>query len=89
MSADVERITTGVTVVHELWAGLVSIGIALWLLDRLLGVAVAASAGLVICKSSILFSSVRVDCLQEQLPCFVARLWPFCSETSSRIGLRQ
>lgn len=32
MSADVERICTGLRQVHELWASILEIGLALWLL---------------------------------------------------------
>ncbi|KAI9647609.1 hypothetical protein NHQ30_003994 [Ciborinia camelliae] len=42
MSTDVERITTGFVVVHELWAGLIQVGITTWLLKTQLGVACVA-----------------------------------------------
>ncbi|KAF7853664.1 hypothetical protein EAF04_010655 [Stromatinia cepivora] len=42
MSTDIERITTGFVVVHELWAGLIQVGITTWLLKTQLGVACVA-----------------------------------------------
>lgn len=39
MSADIERIDMGWRTVHEIWANLVEIGIALYLLQRQLGIA--------------------------------------------------
>ncbi|KAI9848831.1 MAG: hypothetical protein M1837_006347 [Sclerophora amabilis] len=42
MSADVERIGTGMRYMHEAWASVVDIGLALWLLQRQLGLASAA-----------------------------------------------
>ena len=38
MSADIERIDMGWRTAHEVWANIVEIGIALWLLERQLGV---------------------------------------------------
>jgi ATP-binding cassette, subfamily C (CFTR/MRP), member 1 len=49
MSADIERIDMGWRTAHEIWANLVEIGIAIFLLERQLGVAclvpVATSIG--------------------------------------------
>lgn len=42
MSADVERIVTGLRQVHELWASFVEIALAIWLLYRELRVAAFA-----------------------------------------------
>ncbi|TVY85161.1 ABC transporter [Lachnellula suecica] len=41
MSADVERITTGWQTMHELWANVIEIGLAIYLLERQLGAACA------------------------------------------------
>jgi ATP-binding cassette subfamily C (CFTR/MRP) protein 1 len=41
MSADIERITTGWQTIHELWANLIEIAIAIYLLNRQLGAACA------------------------------------------------
>lgn len=46
MSADVERIGTGLRQMHDVWAGLIEIGLAMWLLATQLGVA-AVAAGIV------------------------------------------
>lgn len=39
MSADVERITDGIRPLHDFWASIIQIGIALYLLERQMGVA--------------------------------------------------
>lgn len=39
MSTDVERISNGTTHIHETWANIVEVAIAIWLLERQLGVA--------------------------------------------------
>lgn len=41
MSADIERITTGWQTMNELWAAIIEIGLALYLLQRQLGAACA------------------------------------------------
>lgn len=50
MSADIERITTGWERVHELWANLIEIGLAIYLLQRELGVACAIPVGVALCR---------------------------------------
>lgn len=42
MSTDVDRIELGLRYVHELWANVVQIGLATWLLQRELGLACIA-----------------------------------------------
>jgi hypothetical protein len=37
MGTDIERITTNLRTVHELWASIIEISIALWLLGRQIG----------------------------------------------------
>jgi hypothetical protein len=41
MSADIERITTGWQTMHEIWANLIELCVAIYLLQRQLGVACA------------------------------------------------
>ncbi|KAL4804941.1 P-loop containing nucleoside triphosphate hydrolase protein [Aspergillus unguis] len=48
MGTDVERIVTGFRVVHELWACLVDIAIAVYLLQRQVGAACAVPVGIVV-----------------------------------------
>lgn len=50
MSVDVERISSGLQYVHEVWASPIDIGLALWLLERQLGLAVVAFASIFIGK---------------------------------------
>jgi TM2 domain-containing membrane protein YozV len=42
MSADIDRIASSMTMIHEIYAGFIETGIALYLLYRLLGVATVA-----------------------------------------------
>lgn len=54
MSTDIERISSCLREIHEVYSGLIEIVVALWLLARLLNVAVIASTIFVICKLSCL-----------------------------------
>ena len=45
MSADIDRIGSGVRLFHEYYASVLELGISLWLLYLYLGVAMAASTG--------------------------------------------
>lgn len=55
MSTDIQRIVDGLKFVHEIWANLLQIAVATWLLSREIGVAciapVAISIGTVITKT--------------------------------------
>jgi len=58
MSADVERIYTGMRNVHEIWASVIQTGLACWLLYRQLGLAFVAPLVIVILSfSASLFMS--------------------------------
>ncbi|RPA78129.1 putative ABC multidrug transporter [Ascobolus immersus RN42] len=48
MSADIERITTGWQYMHEIWANMIEIGVAIYLLERQLGVACAVPVAVAI-----------------------------------------
>lgn len=50
MSTDIERIAGGVTQVHETWASILELAIAIWLIERQLGVAVLVPVGFGICR---------------------------------------
>lgn len=52
MSADIDRIGSSMSLIHELYASAIELGIALWLLYRLLGIAIFAPIVWVICKSN-------------------------------------
>jgi len=45
MSADIERITTGWQTMHEMWASLIEVALAIYLLERQLGAACAVPIG--------------------------------------------
>ena len=44
MSADVDRVGNGLREFHETWSAILEVGLAFWLLERLIGVAVIAPA---------------------------------------------
>lgn len=50
MSADVERITTGWQTMNEIWASLIEVALAIYLLKRQLGVACILPLAVSICK---------------------------------------
>ena len=52
MSADIERIDMGWRTAHDIWANLLEIGIAVFLLERQLGVVCLIPVGTAISKSS-------------------------------------
>lgn len=58
MSADIERIDTGWRTAHDVWANLVEIAVAIFLLERQLGVACLIPVGAAICE---LFTSGMKD----------------------------
>ena len=52
MSADIERIVTGMQTAHELWSNMFEVAIAIFLLQRELGAACAIPIGVAIGTSS-------------------------------------
>lgn len=50
MSADIERIVSGMQTAHELWSNTAEVIIAIYLLSRQLGAACAVPVGVAICK---------------------------------------
>jgi ATP-binding cassette subfamily C (CFTR/MRP) protein 1 len=50
MSTDVQRISRGVEALHEVWASLIEVGIALWLLERQTGAACIVPSIIALCK---------------------------------------
>ncbi len=50
MSADIERIVQGWQTMHEIWGNAVEVGVAIYLLERQLGVACAVPVAVSICK---------------------------------------
>lgn len=50
MSADIERIVMGMQMMHEIWSNSIEIGIAIYLLERQLGVACVVPIAVAICK---------------------------------------
>jgi len=63
MSADIERISTGMPLFHDFWASVLQIPLALYLLWREVGVASMAPLGVAICR----FSLLRVYIIQSFL----------------------
>lgn len=58
MSADIERITNGWQTMHEIWANIIEIGIAIYLLERQLGAACAIPIAVAFGKSTLVRSCV-------------------------------
>ena len=53
MSADIERITVGWQTIHELWANILEVALAIYLLKRQLGVACVIPVAVAIGKCSV------------------------------------
>lgn len=58
MSADIERIVTGMQTGHEIWANTIEVGLAIYLLERQLGVACTIPIGVAICRCGPLHAIV-------------------------------
>jgi ATP-binding cassette subfamily C (CFTR/MRP) protein 1 len=50
MSADIERIVTGMTTAHEMWSNLIEVALAIYLLQRQLGDACGIPVGVAVGK---------------------------------------
>lgn len=50
MSADIERIVTGMQTAHELWSNTAEVVLAIYLLGRQLGAACAVPIAVAVCK---------------------------------------
>jgi hypothetical protein len=61
MSADIERIVTGMETGHEVWSNTLEIGLAMYLLQRELGVACAIPIGVAIGRPIPLCFDVTLD----------------------------
>ncbi len=59
MSADIERITNGWQTMHEVWANLIEIALAIYLLERQLGAACAIPIAVAIGKSTLFIDPGR------------------------------
>jgi len=61
MSTDVERIVDGLQTLHETWASLLDIAVAVWLLERQMGLACVAPVVLVLGKPYTVTGSVSSE----------------------------
>lgn len=52
MGADMERIVHGWQTMHEIWSNAIEVGVAIYLLERQLGVACVVPVAVSLCKSS-------------------------------------
>ena len=59
MSADIERITTGWQSIHEMWANIIEIGLAIFLLYRQLDVACATPVAVAIGEFKSILGTTR------------------------------
>jgi ATP-binding cassette subfamily C (CFTR/MRP) protein 1 len=57
MSTDIERVVTGLPYFHEIWASIIEVSIAVWLLERQVSYAVVAPVGAAL-LSTVLISRV-------------------------------
>jgi len=62
MSADIERITTGWQSMHELWANLLEVAIAIYLLERQMGAACAVPIAVAI--GQLVYTSYMISLLR-------------------------
>ncbi|KAJ5542894.1 hypothetical protein N7535_005316 [Penicillium sp. DV-2018c] len=66
MGTDVERIASGFRVVHEMWASLIEIGVAMYLLERQVGVACIVPALIVLVFVSTTFKLSAVSSTSQR-----------------------
>lgn len=70
MSADIERIVTGMQTGHEIWANAIEVALAIYLLERQLGVACAVPVGVAVGRLGFSASIIILTdlTLQRRLP---------------------
>ncbi|KAE8153728.1 P-loop containing nucleoside triphosphate hydrolase protein [Aspergillus avenaceus] len=67
VSADIERIQFGMREIHEVWANLIATVIALYLIERSIGVAMVTALGIsIVCMAGVLLVSVAGSQAQKQ-----------------------
>ncbi|KAJ5654813.1 hypothetical protein N7490_001816 [Penicillium lividum] len=67
VSADIERIQFGVREIHEVWANLITTVIALYLIERSIGIAMVTALGIsIVCMAGVLLVSVAGSQAQKQ-----------------------
>lgn len=77
MSADIERIVQGWQTMHEIWSNIIEVALAIYLLERQLGVACVVPIVVAIRKLSILADReyVRLTTASVQCP-WLGLSWP-------------
>lgn len=70
MSADVERIVQGWQTMHEMWANLAEIAVAIVLLEGQLGISCLVPVGVSICKSSRVAGRIDILIVNSLPGCF-------------------
>ncbi|KAH7329602.1 P-loop containing nucleoside triphosphate hydrolase protein [Stachybotrys elegans] len=84
MSADIERIDMGWRTMHEIWANLIEIGIALYLLQRQLGIACLIPLGTALV--SIIGSVIAVSFVMARQALWLEAIEKRVAVTSSMLG---
>ena len=76
MSADVERIVTGMQTAHEVWANTVEVALAIYLLGRQLGAACAVPIGVALSKLFHDAVTISRELTTYSIPCrIIGRHW--------------
>lgn len=60
VSTDIETISGGILLFHEIWSNILEMGIAIYLLERQLGAACVMSVGFAIGTPSLLLGSMQM-----------------------------
>ncbi|KAH6876442.1 P-loop containing nucleoside triphosphate hydrolase protein [Thelonectria olida] len=84
MSADIERIDTGWRTAHDIWANLIEIGVAVFLLERQLGVACLIPVGAAI--GSIVGSVIAVSFVMARQAMWLEAIEKRIAVTSQMLG---
>lgn len=70
MSADIERIVQGMQTGHEIWSNFIEVGLAIYLLERQLGVACAIPIAVAVGKSTLAHGSMSQLMRRVQYRCW-------------------
>ncbi|OCL10209.1 hypothetical protein AOQ84DRAFT_3965, partial [Glonium stellatum] len=84
MSADIERITTGMQTMHEIWANVFEVTLAIYLLERQLGVACAMPIGVSII--SLVGSLAATSLVMQRQQLWLAAIEKRITATASMLG---
>jgi ATP-binding cassette, subfamily C (CFTR/MRP), member 1 len=55
MGTDVERVSQNLQAIHEMWASIIEVGVAIWLLEQQIFLACLAPVAVIISTASLLY----------------------------------